>query len=91
MGTPREINAMGEEVPGDGRDPLNGTLSAPPASLLAIGTVAAAGETVGTAGGVSETVVDGVAGSVAAGVPDGWTVSMADDEADPAAPLQVRV
>ena len=74
MGTPREINAMAEEVPGDEPVPLSGTLSAPPASLLAIDTVpvrtpvavgatvildgVAASETVGTAGGVTETVVD---------------------------------
>lgn len=39
-----------------------------------------------------ELMVLGVADNVTAGVPDGWTVSTADDdEADPAAPLQVRV
>ena len=38
-----------------------------------------------------ELMVFGVADNVTVGVPDGWTVSTADDEADPAAPLQVRV
>ena len=36
-------------------------------------------------------ILEGVATNKTVGVPDGWTVSTADDEADPAAPLQVRL
>jgi hypothetical protein len=36
-------------------------------------------------------MVFGVAVNVTVGIPGGWTVSTADDEADPPAPLQVRV
>jgi len=36
-------------------------------------------------------MVLGVALNVTLGIPDGWTVSTADDEAEPPAPLQVRV
>jgi hypothetical protein len=38
-----------------------------------------------------ELIVTGVAVNVTIGIPDAWTVSTADDEADPPAPLQVRV
>jgi hypothetical protein len=38
-----------------------------------------------------EVIVSGVAVNVTVGIPDGWTVSTADDEADPPAPLQVSV
>jgi hypothetical protein len=36
-------------------------------------------------------IVAGVAVSVTVGIPDGCTVSTADDAADPPAPVQVRV
>jgi hypothetical protein len=38
-----------------------------------------------------ELIVTGVAVNATVGIPDAWTVSTADDEADPPAPLQVRV
>jgi hypothetical protein len=38
-----------------------------------------------------EVIVTGVAVNVTVGIPDGWTVSTADDEAEPPPPLQVRV
>src|SRR6266436_4680070 len=41
MGTPREIRAIAEEVPGSDPVPLSDTLIGPPASLLATVTVPA--------------------------------------------------
>jgi hypothetical protein len=80
MGAPREIKAIPDEVPDCGFTVAMGSPDA--AAFVADPSSVEL---------PSEPMVIGVAVDVSVAIPAGWTVSTADDEADPPAPLQVRV